>query len=75
MYCTFLESVEFDPWHSQKPEIDGAFALNYVGLFSGKNFWVPGFFSGREGSVSTPPKLQQKLVFNHFYIKNGIFAF
>jgi hypothetical protein len=49
--------VEFDPWHSWKLEIDGGFALNYVGLFSGKNFRVPGFFSGGEGSVSTPPKI------------------
>ena len=47
MYCTFLESVEFDPWHSRKPEIDGAFALNYVGLFSGKNFRVPGCYFRR----------------------------
>jgi hypothetical protein len=51
----FLESVEFDPWHSRKPEIDGAFALNYVGLFSGKKFRVPGFYFRRSRvSFNTP---------------------
>jgi len=37
-------------------KVMGRAALNYVGLFSGKFFRVPGFFSGGEGSVSTPPK-------------------
>jgi hypothetical protein len=55
MYFTFLESVEFDPWHSRKPEIDGAFALNYVGLFPAKISGFRDFISGGEGSVSTPP--------------------
>jgi hypothetical protein len=58
----FLDGVEFDPWHSRKPEIDGGFVLNYVGLFSGKNFRVPGFFSGGEGSVSTPPNKKNSFI-------------